>query len=226
MHTLHAHKSPHHTLIHCMYHVRRDRHKQVHIHTVLCKYICVNTHLRIYKYTHIHTANVFFSFSWGVVILHLTGPGLPGNPSGYVCVCVFPCVCLYLAEFSASFSEQMVLQQVIMTQDKLLNWLCLCEGRDTKYHCRRERDRDSQSPSWVSVQIYDVFIWKSRGKMLILKTKHFLKTKHCKLSETMQSEAMESICYARLGPTGWMWLSPRSFFCFHLLIKYDSDNWY
>lgn len=38
-----------------------------------------------------------------------------------VCVCQSMFQCVYLAESSASFCEQMVLQQVITTQDKLLN---------------------------------------------------------------------------------------------------------
>lgn len=41
----------------------------------------------------------------------------------YVWLAVYECfgACVSLAEFWASLSEQMVLQQVIMTQDKLLN---------------------------------------------------------------------------------------------------------
>lgn len=71
-------------------------------------------------------------------------------------ICSWQCFgeCVYLAEFWAKFSEQMVLQQVITTQDKLLNWLCLC-GRETEYHYYKERERerhgDSTSLSWVWV---------------------------------------------------------------------------
>lgn len=65
--------------------------------------------------------------------------------TGRLSMCMCLCVCVYLAEVSASLNEQMVLQQVIMTQDKPLNWLSLCEGRVTKFHCQQEREGDVQS---------------------------------------------------------------------------------
>ena len=110
---------------------------------ILCSCIC----------TLISPGFFIFSCSRGWIIPHLSSYGglnRHGNPSGYVCVptCESVSVCEhYLAELLASLSEQMVLQQVIMTQDKLLNWLCLCESRDTKYHCHREGNRGTASPS-------------------------------------------------------------------------------